>query len=404
MARILVTDAGLGSAVAIIRALARRGHHVVAADSAVRSAGFCSRSTAETLVYPSPGRDPAATVDALVHAAVERRLDLIVPVTDEIILPLAAARRRFDGLCALAIAADDALATARDKDATLELARRLGVPVPRAILVHSAREALTHAAEIGWPIVLKPQVSRVQNERGIAALSVAYAAGFARLEERVRSFEGVCPVLLQEYCTGEALGVELLLHDGRPLAAFQHRRLREVPVTGGASSYRESVSLDPALYEHAVRLLGELCWTGLAMVEFKLGDDGPKLMEINGRVWGSLPLAVKAGMDFPGRLADLYLLGPPPPGEGPVTSYEVGVRSRNLELEVLWIASVLRKHRRYPFLQLPSRREAVRAAGRLVYAPRRDGFDVLTLRDPRPGVVQAAHIGRKVFAKVARAS
>ena len=63
-------------------------------------------------------------------------------------------------------------------------------------------------------------------------------------------------------------------------------------MTGGASSYRESVALDARLLEDSVRLLQALRWTGLAMVEFKVGADGYHLMEINGRVWGSLPLAV----------------------------------------------------------------------------------------------------------------
>ena len=62
----------------------------------------------------------------------------------------------------------------------------------------------------------------------------------------MEQFVGRCAVLLQEYGPGEAHGVELLLVDGRPLAAFQHRRIHEVPLTGGASSLRESVPLSAA--------------------------------------------------------------------------------------------------------------------------------------------------------------
>src|SRR3954449_2422268 len=171
---------------------------------------------------------------------------------------------------------------------------------------------------------------------------------------------GRCPALLQEYYAGEGHGVELLTDRGRPIAAFQHRRLHEVPFTGGASALREGVALDPELYGHAVRLLAELRWTGLAMVEFRVGPDGPLLMEINGRIWGSLPLAVKSGVDFPLRLVELHLgrrLDPVAGAKG-----AEGVRSRNLGLELVWIASVLRRERRYPFLPAPRRRDAVAAA------------------------------------------
>ena len=41
----------------------------------------------------------------------------------------------------------------------------------------------------------------------------------------------------------------------------QHRRLREIPIHGGASALRESVPLDPLLYDYAVKLLEALDWT-----------------------------------------------------------------------------------------------------------------------------------------------
>lgn len=174
-----------------------------------------------------------------------------------------------------------------------------------------------------------------------------------------------------------------------------------MPVNGGASAFRESVPLDPELYRHSVRLLEALGWTGLAMVEFKVGEAGPRLMEINGRVWGSLPLAVKSGMDFPARLAELYLYGPPsqPPTE---TRYRVGVRARNLELDMVWIASVLRGKKRYPFLAMPRRRQALAALLGLLNPAYK--FDILSLADPRPGLAEIARIVGKFGSKLKEAT
>ena len=58
-------------------------------------------------------------------------------------------------------------------------------------------------------------------------------------------------MLLQRYHAGEGHGVELLCDRGEPLAAFQHRRLHEVPITGGASALRESVPVDPTLLDYS---------------------------------------------------------------------------------------------------------------------------------------------------------
>jgi predicted ATP-grasp superfamily ATP-dependent carboligase len=400
---ILVTDAGRGSAIAIIRSLGRRGWRVIAADSDPRSPGFRSRYAAERLCYPPPETAPRDLVATLLRVARDRQVDLIIPVTDAVILPLSESRAEFEAVCAVAMPDAAALEVVTNKLKTLELAERLGVPTPRTALVNTVQEAAERGPALGWPVVLKPQNSRLYREHAaIEAFTVCYAENPQRLAEQMARFEGRCAVLLQEYYRGSGQGVELLMHQGRPLAAFQHKRLREVPVNGGASAFRESVPLDPQLYRHAVRLMEALNWTGLAMVEFKVGAEGPKLMEINGRVWGSLPLAVRSGMDFPSRLAELFLYGSPGSTSGPDTNYVVGVRARNLELDVIWIASVLRGKRRYPFLTMPSRRQGIAALFGLLNP--KNKFDILSLEDMRPGLAEIVKIIGKFGTKLKEAT
>ena len=182
MSTVLVTDAGRGSAISIIRSLGRRGMTVVAADSDPRSPGFSSRFASGQVLYPAPERCPDQAVEVLREAAVDRDVDLVIPVTDDIVLPLSRARDRFDGVSALALPDPHALAVAGDKLATLELARSLGVPTPRTVPVTTIDEALEAAAEVGWPLVLKPQSSRVYGgEHGIRSFGVRYAADPAGL-------------------------------------------------------------------------------------------------------------------------------------------------------------------------------------------------------------------------------
>ncbi len=394
-----MTDAARGAAITIIRSLGARGLDVIAADFEGRSPGFLSRYASGRVRYPSPRTDPAGTIESLLRTASAHRVDLIVPVGDELAFLLSEERARFAGVCAIALPAKDAYAKTQDKLATLSLAREQQVPVPRTALVSTVEEALQAAGPLGWPIVLKPRSSSARrSERPVEHYEVAYADNPDALAAEVGRLEGRSEVLLQEYCRGEGHGVELLLDRGRPLAVFQHRRLHEVPITGGASSFRESVALDPTLYDYATRLLAALDWTGLAMVEFKIGDEGPRLMEINGRVWGSLPLAVKSGVDFPARMAELYLTGPPENGHTPYRRYQVGVRSRNLDLEVLWIASTLRGRQDHRLVAVPRRREAIQAAVRLAYP--KDGYDVLSRDDPRPGLAEIARIPAKLARKM----
>lgn len=397
---ILVTDAGRGSGLAVIRSLGRRGWRVIAADRDPASPGFRSRYTERSLVYPPPMSRPQEYLQTLWEAADREGVDLIVPVTEASILPLTQARGMFEGRCRLALPDQAAWEVTANKQQTIELAQSLGIPAPKTRTVSSADEAKRCAHEFAWPLVIKPQRSQLYHSDGSSEpLKVSYAQDAEELVQEVARYEGRCAVLLQEYVAGAGCGVELLLSEGEPLAAFQHKRLREIPVHGGASAYRESVPLDPLLYDYSLRLMRALRWTGLAMVEFKLGDAGPKLMEINGRIWGSLPLAVASGVDFPARLVELYL------GDGaaasnqltanvPQLSYRVGVRARNLRLDLLWMGAVLLQRNRHAFLPMPRRRQALAAMlGLFNPAAKIDSF---TLNDPRPGLAELRGILRKL--------
>lgn len=390
---VLVTDAGRGSAVACIRSLGRRGWRITAADRDPSSAGFRSRYVARRLTHPDPLANADEFVASILRVTRETAVDLVIPVTDESGLPLAAARDAFDGICRLAIPEPGAMAITHDKAATVALAERLGVPVPPTRLVTDPGEGRSAARDLGYPIVIKPGVSRrVRSDGTIERLAVAYAADAAELERSLARMDPGSPVLLQRWLAGRGLGVEVLAEGGRILAAFQHRRLREVPVTGGASALRESVPLDDDLFAHTVRLIDDLRWTGLAMVEFRRAPDGSvSLMEINGRIWGSLPLAVRSGMDFPGRWADL-LLARAPAAALPATTYRHGVRARNLRLELAWIRAVLTGRHRHAALPWPPRRAAIGAMASL-FDPR-IGDDLFSLGDPGPGLAQLVAIAR----------
>ncbi len=397
---VLVTDAGRGSAVAIIRSLGQAGWRVIAADSETESPGFHSRHVAETFVYPAPATNPEAFYEAVRDFVTRSAVDLVIPVTDAVILPLSRHRDRLPAKCRLAVPDADQLEVVLDKHKTIELAGRLGIPAPRTQVV-GIRDGAPNIQGLGWPVVLKPRYSRVFRSQGsIESFEVSYARDSEELATRLRAQVGDVDILVQEYCPGVGHGVGILMHEGRPLAAFQHRRLHEVPVTGGPSALRESVPLDPKMYDATVRLLGAIRWTGLAMVEFKVGASGPQLMEVNGRVWGSLPLAVLSGVDFPRLLAELYRNGPPAPNVPPQLDYRVGVRARNLPLDLIWIASVLRRQRAVPYLSYPSRWEGV--AGALGLLDPRVPVDTFSPDDPGPWLAELPVIARRLTRKFGR--
>ena len=400
--RVLVTDAGRASALAVIRSLGRAGHTVIAADCQPHPAGARSRYASAQATYPSPFGDSAAgTASAIARLAHDHRIDVIVPVTDDVIVPLSHYRPVLPDDCIVAVAPDEAWSRAGSKVATTLLASSLGVYQARYEVIHQPSDTVGVIERLGSPVVIKPDRSRtIGPDDTLIKGSVSYAhtdAEAAAAMERCGQ-----AVVAQALHPGVGHGIGMVLHEGRPLLAVQHRRVHEVPVSGGASARRETVPTDPALLSAACALLGDLGWTGAAMVEFKVGPDGPAFLEINGRLWGSLPLAVRAGCDIPNRMLGVHL-GDADSCAGELdTNYRTGVASRNLDLELVWITSVLARGRSSSDLVAVTRRDGLAAA--LDLLRRGQGDDLSAPDDRRPvltGVRHAVgHAVRKVRANV----
>jgi predicted ATP-grasp superfamily ATP-dependent carboligase len=195
-----------------------------------------------------------------------------------------------------------------DKWRLLELAPRLNISIPKTYFISDAKSLESIYPRVTFPAVLKPYRSMIcSNGRCISGI-VRYASSRRALEETVAKYEcfNQHPFLIQEYASGSAQGIFALYDHGKPLVFFAHRRLRERPPSGGVSVLRESIDPNPEALRMARTLLDYVGWHGVAMVELKISAEGtPYLMEVNGRFWGSLQLAIDAGVDFPWLLYQL---------------------------------------------------------------------------------------------------
>lgn len=326
--RILVTDGDARATLAVVRALGRSGHYVAVGERQSPALAQSSRYCRERLTYPDPFENGPAFVSWLLSEVQRLGIDVVLPVSDVATALVADHRAEFERICRVPLPPRGALLRAADKADVMRLAETLGVPIPRTFFLEEPAQIEAAAAALTFPVVVKPRRSRVRTEEGWKACSVTYAADLADLRAKVRAWPAAAyPLLLQEKIPGPGLGVFLCIHDGATVAAFSHRRLREKPPSGGVSVLSESVAMRPDLKEYAERLLTALEWNGVAMVEFKLDerDNVPKLMEINGRFWGSLQLAIDAGVDFPSILVDSLTRGG---SVAAAPAYRVGVRSR----------------------------------------------------------------------------
>jgi len=312
---ILVTDGDQRSALALVRAYGRAGHRVFVGGQAARTLAGASRYAVDQARLPDPLSAPEAYVAAIAEWSKRWGCTVVIPVTEASLLAVLGGKRQLDGV--LVPFPDLArFSNICDKAAVLRAAEAVGISVPRQVAVPAPEAAADAARQWAWfPAVVKPGRSVAGGPHGRIKHTVRYASDSAGLAATLAGLPPTAfPVLLQQRVVGPGQGVFLLRHEGRTVASFAHRRLREKPPSGGVSVYSESVALSPGLRVSVEALLERLQWDGVAMVEFKMdaATETPYLMEINGRFWGSLQLAVDAGVDFPNLLLACARGAPPP--------------------------------------------------------------------------------------------
>lgn len=324
---VLVTDGEERASLAAVRSLGRAGYEVGVAARAPRCLAGASRHAARTWCAPDPLTEPSAYVEALRGIVREAAIDVLLPMTEASLLAVLPRRDRLDGV-EVPFPPFDRFRAITDKARVVAEARELGIAAPRQVILEGPDPGYRGTVEtLDFPVVLKParsigEAGQVQRKVGVVHVDTP--------EGLPSALEGLSPqaypLLIQEKVEGSGAGVFLLVRGGDVIASFAHRRIREKPPSGGVSVCRESVAADSDLVECSRALLERFGWDGVAMVEFRVEQDSgePYIMEVNPRFWGSLQLAIDAGVDFPRLLVDAAL------GREvePVTTYELGVRSR----------------------------------------------------------------------------
>lgn len=384
MTRILITDGLERAALATSRSLVAGGHDVHVIAPVRRSLAGVSRGVQEHVVATDPLAEPAGFADAIARLSRQLGARLLLPISDGAVSAILANVGMIPGECVLPFPSYRTFLRASNKVDLLPLARAAGFGIPESTVVPTRSAARHSELRSLLPGILKPHRSVVQTGASQRRLQTAR---FGSMEEARRLLdelpEEAYPVLVQRRIEGAGVGFFALRWDGGVRAAFAHRRLRENPPSGGVSVYRESIALDPALADAGARLLEALGWQGPAMVECKYEASSGTyyVIEVNARFWGSLQLAVDAGVDFP-RLLVAWALGQQPPT---VSTYRVGVRSRWFwgEMDHVYLRVKLRERPQSALRALVASLSEL-----LRYAPGRDRCEVLRMNDPVPFVVE----------------
>src|SRR5579864_6636978 len=340
----LVLDAMQRQSLVTVRSLGHRGLSVAALETSSLVPTFSSRWCQQGFCAPSYEQSVEPYLTYLEQLLDHTGASVLITSSDGTLALIRQFRERLERRVRIALAKEPALGIAVSKERTLEIAKGLGLNIPRGVKVEKVNEVPAALREIGLPAVVKPVDSWVWGEQKGARLVchlVTTPAEALRAVEELTRLGGTA--LFQQFLTGRREAISFLYAQGEIYARFAQWAKRTVPPLGGQSVLRQSIAVPPDLDEQAERLVRTVELEGYSEVEFRRDDTGvPYLMEINPRLSASVEVAVRSGVDFP------YLLYQWASEDkiDTVGSYRTGNWMRYLKGDIMTTIEALQQHGR----------------------------------------------------------
>ena len=258
---------------------------------------------------------------------------------------------------------------ALNKERQCRMARDAGFNVPETAQVRTGGELRAFVERVGLPVILKPAECVPVRANRIAGCGKWICANREEVENAIKEWAEVVPLLAQTYITGTGEGLFGLSAADGVRAWSAHRRIRMMNPQGSGSSACISQAVSDDLKTISQTFISASRWRGLFMIEL-LRDAAGKLwfVEINGRPWGSMALSRRQGLEYPAWHVSLML----DQQSQVATSVSplAGVVCRHLGREVMNLLFVLRGPRSKALQNWPSFWKTVRDVLRV----RRDDF------------------------------
>ena len=299
----IVTDGLWRKSLSAVRSLGKAGYDVWVMGDSYATSSFWSRYAKGRIVSPTAQENKDAFLANLIKLLQKfEEKPVLLPMEDATLLCVSEARKELAGYADFLIPDQNSLLCAEDKASTIKMAQEIGISCPKTWFPENVDTFLEIIRDLPSAEYLVKPCS------GSGSAGLVYGLN-KTAGEWVRHWESFGNLIIQERipAAGQGKGVGLLFDSTRKVvASFAHKRLRQYPNSGGPSTDRQAI-FDSDLIKESQRLLDALHWQGIGMVEWKVDvrDGRPKLMEINPRFWGSLELAVRAGVDFPVLYAKL---------------------------------------------------------------------------------------------------
>ncbi|GMM68918.1 hypothetical protein MTsDn1_22130 [Alteromonas sp. MTD1] len=335
MTKALIIGEDTRSFLSVIRSLGRMGITVDVVCFDRTSPSLKSKFIREAYYYNYQNCEADEWITLVTKLINDGAYNLVFPCDERAIYPLVNAKREINRHTKLALPNKAVRDNLFDKNLTKKIAKQCEVRVAKGEIRSIENSTYKQLAdEFSSKFVIKPTESFSENN--LSSRNKVEIIDNADDYDKYLSKNDVSGLdfLIEEYFEGVGQGISVFSCQGVIQYMFAHTRVNE-PRTGGGSSYRKAIPIDPSMAKACEAICRATSYDGVGMFEFKYNKTTNDwiLVEVNARFWGSLPLALHAGVDFPRHYAE-YLLGTYEVKTSYCAEYKIGALARSFSNDV----------------------------------------------------------------------
>ena len=297
MKKVIVTDIKYRMAISPIRELFKKGYEIIACEfdnvSENERLGFFSNRVSQKELLRCDEKDFCKDIEDI---SKDFR-PVLIPTNRKSLVNVINNKDRLEKVCDFLVPSDESISLADDKNTICNIAKKIGIPVPKTTSL-SEHESIEKMADcISFPCIIKFRNGEAMGKKPADRYSVVnnredFIFEYTRMNEIDEN------PIASDYITGHDIGVAVVMDkQHKPISFLCYESLREYPIKGGPTCFARTI-FDKKLLEYSVSLLEEIKFTGIAMLDFRGTVQNPYFLEINPRIWGSSTITYLSNAPF----------------------------------------------------------------------------------------------------------
>lgn len=286
MKNVIITDVKYRMAISPIRELSKKGYKITAAD--FENVAFQER-ICEYSKYVNEKNTISEEKDAfkndIISLCKEER-KVLLPVNRKSLVNVISSKDELEKYCDFLVPSLEAINLADDKNIMHKMAQKLDVPTPLTTSLEEHNSIEEMSEKVQFPCIIKFRNGEAMGLKPHDRYKIVNSK-----DEFIKAYNLMNDMdknpIASSYISGHDIGVAVIMDKNQKAVDFIcYESFREYPIEGGPTCFLKTI-FNRDLLKYACKLLEEIKFTGVAMLDFKGRIDEPYFLEINPRVWGS---------------------------------------------------------------------------------------------------------------------